>query len=103
MTQPTLVIFPRGQLTSKDKERLTKAGIIAVEADDPKAVCQLQLTEPMVNTKINGDGLVRAAIGALAAVSSADGYGKYGEGGKAKAKFVELIFESLKSATGSAT
>lgn len=33
-----VVVFPRGQLTAKDKERLTKAGVIAVEADEPSKV-----------------------------------------------------------------
>lgn len=33
-----VVVFPRGQLTSKDKERLTKSGVIAVEADEPSKV-----------------------------------------------------------------
>lgn len=33
-----VIVFPRGQLMPRDKERLTKAGFCAVEADDPKAV-----------------------------------------------------------------
>lgn len=33
-----IVVFPRGQLLAKDKERLTKLGIVAVEADNPADV-----------------------------------------------------------------
>lgn len=62
---PTIVVFPRGQLTAKDKERLTKAGVIAVEADSPHEVCQLQITVPMVSTKISGDAIVMSALRAL--------------------------------------
>lgn len=33
-----VVVFPRGQLSPKDKERFSKADILAVEADDPSKV-----------------------------------------------------------------
>lgn len=46
---PTVVVFPRGQLSSKDKERFTKVGIVACEADDPQLVCQLHLAAPLIN------------------------------------------------------
>lgn len=36
MTQ--IVVFPRGQLTAADKKDLRSAGVVPVEADDPKAV-----------------------------------------------------------------
>lgn len=33
-----IVVFPRGQLTAADKKALREAGVVPVEADDPKAV-----------------------------------------------------------------
>ena len=33
-----IVVFPRGQLTPKEKEHLTKNGFLAIECDDPKGV-----------------------------------------------------------------
>lgn len=37
-----VLIFPRGTLTAKDRERLSRNGIVGIEADDPsKVVCQL--------------------------------------------------------------
>lgn len=41
-----IVVFPRGQLTPKDKERMTKIGVIAIEADDPSLVRVLS-AEPL--------------------------------------------------------
>lgn len=64
--QIPVIVFPRGQLTSRDKERMTKAGIMAVEADDPKAVCQLNTTKPLTQSVINGDAIMVAAIHAMA-------------------------------------
>jgi len=37
-----VIIFPRFQLTAKDKERLSKAGYIAIEVDEPSAVNLLE-------------------------------------------------------------
>lgn len=66
--QPYIVVFPRGQLSPKDKERMTKAGVIAVEADSPKDVVQLkpQRVLDLSSTCIDADDVVRAAISALA-------------------------------------
>jgi hypothetical protein len=33
-----VLIFPRGSLQAKDRERLSRAGYVAVEADDPTKV-----------------------------------------------------------------
>lgn len=65
---PLIVVFPRGQLLPKDKERLTKSGVIAVEADDPKAVVQLQLAQPLVLSAagLSADAFVRSLLVAIA-------------------------------------
>jgi len=55
-----IVIFPRGQLNAKDKERLTKAGIVSVEADDPTKVVCVVPGAPMCSTN---DLLMSALIG----------------------------------------
>lgn len=59
--KPQVIIFPRGQLDPKDRERLTKAGIIAVEADNPKDVVSAL---PLGST-LNSDDLLYAAIAAV--------------------------------------
>lgn len=41
-----LVIFPRGSLSAKDKERMSKEGFLAIEAEDPsKAVVAIPGTQ----------------------------------------------------------
>ena len=37
-----IVVFPRGSLTPKDRERMTRQGLCAIEADDPKKVVLLR-------------------------------------------------------------
>lgn len=56
-----VIVFPRGQLSAKDKERMTKAGIIAVEADEPSRVVQLMPSSALVS----GDDLLMAAFAGL--------------------------------------
>jgi len=53
-----VIVFPRGQLSKTDKERLTKAGVVAVEADDPAAVKMLLPSSSLVT----GDDLLLAAL-----------------------------------------
>jgi len=90
-----LVVFPRGQLSAKDKERMTKAGIVAVEADDPNSVCQLQLTAPMVNTKLNGDALVLAALAALGTTETTSATSIATAADVARSKFVSMLAAAL--------
>lgn len=56
-----VIVFPRGQLTPKDKERLTKAGFVAVEADDPSAVVCVLPGPAMASA----DDMLMAALGAV--------------------------------------
>lgn len=56
-----LVIFPRGQVTPKDKERATKAGFVIVEADNPADVLVLIGTPATVHT----DDLLMSALHAV--------------------------------------
>lgn len=59
---PVIVVFPRGQLSADDKERMEAHGILCVEADSPKDVCQLQLTAPLFTSQTTGDAFVMAAL-----------------------------------------
>jgi hypothetical protein len=34
----SIIVFPRGQLRPADRKRIEAAGLVVVEADDPKAV-----------------------------------------------------------------
>lgn len=45
-----IIVFPRGQLDAKDKERLSKHDIIAVEADDPSKVVAVFPGVPLVES-----------------------------------------------------
>lgn len=63
-----VIVFPRGQLAAKDKERLTKHGVIVVEADDPSKVVTILPSAPIAT----GDDILLAALAGLGA--------KYGEG-----------------------
>lgn len=62
--QCMVVVFPRGQLTAKDKERLTKSGIVAVEADDPHKVAVLNLL-PGGSATVSADDVFMAAMCAV--------------------------------------
>ena len=96
---PLVVVFPRGQLTPKDKERMTKHGILCVEADTPKDVVQLQLSAPMNLTSnlISGDAVVTAAFSAMTAFPPEAGGGITGAG-RVMAEFVKLLAASVKGA-----
>lgn len=56
-----VLIFPRGQLDSKDRERLTKAGIVAIEADDPKAV----VSAIPIGSSLSSDDVLLCALQAV--------------------------------------
>lgn len=64
MTQ--IVVFPRGQLDAKDKERLTKMGVVAVEADDPSKVVTVIPGAPLATA----DDLLLSAMWGLSKASS---------------------------------
>lgn len=93
---PRIVVFPRGQLNEDDKARMELAGVLAVEADSPKDVCQLHLTQPLVSTAISGDAIVRAALIALSSESPQTAGGYITHVGLANAAFVRLLAASLK-------
>lgn len=59
-----VIIFPRGQLSDFDREAMMGAGIVAVEADDPKAVVQVIPGAAMVGAD---DMLMAALAGIIAA------------------------------------
>jgi hypothetical protein len=98
MTERLLVVFQRGQLTAKDKERMTKAGIVAVEADDPKQVVQLHLSAPLVTTGLTGDAIVTAALTAITSQPIETSTGGITGAGRVAAKFVALLSASLNAA-----
>ena len=61
-----VIVFPRGQLDAKDKERMAKAGIVAVEADDPSKVVALLPSSPL----LVADDLVMSLLKGLTTSSS---------------------------------
>lgn len=59
-----VVVFPRGQLSAEDKERLSVGGVIAVEADNPSQVSMLTLGLSASNN-VWADDLFMAALKAV--------------------------------------
>lgn len=71
-----LIVFPRGQLDAKTKERMACEGYLAVEADDPQAVVTV-LPLAGLTTQLGGDEVVRCmAVGLLSNVNSYYAFGK---------------------------
>ena len=56
-----VIIFPRGQLQDVDRAALREAGIVAIEADDPKSVVTVLPGAPLASS----DDLALAALGAI--------------------------------------
>lgn len=56
-----VLIFPKGTLNPKDRERLSKAGYIGIESDDPKSVV---LTIPGIPV-ISDNDMVSALMNAI--------------------------------------
>lgn len=63
---PMIVVYPRGQLSANDKARMTKHGILCIEADDPKSVVTLIPSAPFVSP----DDMLMAALAGLNCASS---------------------------------
>lgn len=85
MAEPKqVVVFPRGQLSDKDRRALGKAGVCVVEADDPSKVVMVLPLAPV----LSGDDVLRSAIGALAG-----GSGGYGTLEEARTNFVKGLVE----------
>jgi len=95
MTAPLVIVFPRGQLDEADKLTLREAGVIAIEADDPKAVQQLQLAHPLLCQALTGDAIVRAALSAIAGQPCETTTGQVTSAGKASHSFVTMLSNSL--------
>lgn len=88
-----VVVFPRGQLSQKDKERLTKHGIVAVEADDPKQVRMLSLEV----SGVESSEILRCTLAALSSGATEDKFGNITEAGRQKAKFVEHMAKATEA------
>lgn len=67
-----LVCFPRGQLSNGDKARLSKAGIVWVECDEPEKV----VTLTPASASLPADEILAAALTAVtkASVGGANTY-----------------------------
>lgn len=91
---PLVVVFPRGQLSAEDKAAMGAAGIVAVEADDTKAVVQLHIAAPLVCASVNGDALVSAAIRSISSAPETD----RSEAARTALRFVRLLAQSLDGA-----
>lgn len=82
-----VVVFPRGQLSPKDKERLTRNGILAVEADTPADVRMLSIEV----CGIASNDMLTASLCALASGSAETSDGSISTAGRQKARFVDLL------------
>ena len=82
-TLAQVIVFPRGQLSAKDKERLAKAGVIAIEADNPSDVHMLMPEAPMI-------GANSMLMAAMEAMCGNDGFGHV------RSAFTQRLHERLK-------
>lgn len=100
MSDKEVIVFPRGQLSAKDKERLTKAGLIAIEADSPSSVVRIMVSEPLVlsQTVVTGDAILSALLISLAAQRAETTHGGITEVGRACHGFVKALAASLPKA-----
>jgi len=74
-----VIVFPRGQLTKADKAAISKAGCVAVEADDPsRVVTVLPMASP-----VSADDMMLSLLEAVAGNVSEFG------GKTAEARFVK--------------
>lgn len=98
-TSPTIIVFPRGQLTPEDKATLNSAGIVGIEADDPGQVKQVQLHAATVAcSSISGDAIVRAALAALTSQPAHNGSDLINDLGKAQGVFLRVLRDAIKPA-----
>lgn len=67
-----VIVFPRGQLTEKDKRAIARAGCVVVEADDPSKVVAAIPTVPLVSS----DELLTALLKAASECSYATNIGE---------------------------
>lgn len=88
-----VVVFPRSQLSPKDKERLTKHGIVAVEADDPNQVRMLSIE----TCGIASNDVLRASLFALASGDAETSSGLITGAGRQKAEFVKQLSKAVQS------
>ena len=59
-----IVVFPRGQLSDKDRKALSRAGVLIVEADDPSKVVSV-----LPSVGVAGDEMLAMALEAMQAVN----------------------------------
>lgn len=83
MTQ--IVVFPRGQLTAHDKKALRAAGVVPVEADNPKDVVVVVPLAAMVTP----DDMLMSAMDAVT---------KGGEG----TRFINELYRRMKESEAKA-
>ena len=95
MSQFFVVVFPRGQLSKKDKERLTKTGSSPLRPTTRKMFV-LHLTQPLTTGLLTGDGIVRAALEAMSACARKNSAGSITGSGRVKSLFVELLNKAIK-------
>jgi hypothetical protein len=64
-----VIVFPRGQLSAKDRRLLAKVGVPVVEADDPSKVVMLLPT-----AAVPADEILAVALEALAGEATGAGH-----------------------------
>jgi hypothetical protein len=81
-----LVIFPKGSLTPKERERISKAGYLAIEADDPSKV-----VVAVPGCLVNETDLFRAALKTIA--------NHQDFGNEVRSRFVQELWRTMQPAT----
>lgn len=91
-----LVIYPRKQLTKLDKARMEAHGILAIEADDPSAVVEIQPATHFRVANVSGDAILRCALTAIANSPPATATNDITAAGRIAHKFVTDLAASMK-------
>lgn len=80
-----IVVFPLGQLSARDKERFTKAGVVWAECQDPSKVVTILPSSSVIGT----DDLLMSALDGLTI------------SGSAQIRFADELTKRLKKQEGS--
>lgn len=88
-----VIVFPRGSLDAKDRRRLSSAGVVAIEADDPSKIVMLMPCAP----SLTSDDLLGAAVETLSGL----GGSHYRE--HVQAEFAEALFRRVQSRSSNTT
>lgn len=85
--QKPIIVFPKGALSAKDKEKASKAGYLVLESSDPD---KIRIIQPAMESLLPNDDFTMAAMAGLAESYSDSG----------KVKFFKEFHRAMKAKKG---